>query len=718
MKLKDLNDVDHHPISEKVVDVLRQRTQNTGSDSYFRTVTSFYFALMAASMRTSVNTQDRGILPVNLYALCTGDSGLGKGFSMNIIENTLLQGFREKFTEDTFPAVAEKAMDKEAVRLCQRHGTEYDSELDKLHTEANSYGSIPFSFAEGSAPAYKQIRSACQVATIGATNYIVDEVGSNLNNASELWNTLLECFDGGLVKDKITKNSSDNKRYKQRHTPVPSNMLAFGTPSKLLDGGRTEADFTTFLETGYGRRFLYGVGVVGKAEYKNVEDLYDSLVKSVSSTDVSSLQTLFTNLADEVNFNRIIGVDRTEGIILLQYKLNCEELAEKYGEHEGIPKAELEHRYFKALKLAAAYAFIDSTPNVTTDQLYAAIKVTEESGEAFKKIYYRPKNYVRLAKYISSVDEEVTHADITVALPFYPSAKNKQEELLALATAWGYKHHHIIKRYVADNIEFFKGEALQETDLDKMSLSYIQAPTHSMATTGFTNQLVKWEGHMEQLCQHTQVHWVSHALQDGYRDDDHVIAGFNMIVLDVDGGVTVNTVAQLLKDTTCYMYTTKRHTNTANRFRVVIPLKYNLKMGKKEYKDFMNNIISHFPFDIDECSNQRSKKWLSHSGSGGYITGELFNPLPFIPKTQKNVERENQNKELANLPKVEQYFAKRWNSGRNNCLLAYGMMLLDSKIPLFDAQEKLRAFNASFSDSLSDDELNNSVFITMSKKVV
>ena len=136
MILKNLDTVKHHSISEKVVDVLRQRTQNTESDSYFRTVTSFYFALMAASMRTNVLTHDRGVLPVNLYALCTGESGIGKGFSMNIIENTLLKGFRDKFTEDTFHNVAEVAIEKEAIRVAQRNSTDFDEELVKLQTEA------------------------------------------------------------------------------------------------------------------------------------------------------------------------------------------------------------------------------------------------------------------------------------------------------------------------------------------------------------------------------------------------------------------------------------------------------------------------------------------------------------------------------------------------------------------------------------------------------
>lgn len=77
MQLLSYGEMDYHPLSEKIINILRNQTQNTKSDTYFRTVTSFFLAQMASSMRTYVRTKDRGDIPVNLYACCLMESGGG-----------------------------------------------------------------------------------------------------------------------------------------------------------------------------------------------------------------------------------------------------------------------------------------------------------------------------------------------------------------------------------------------------------------------------------------------------------------------------------------------------------------------------------------------------------------------------------------------------------------------------------------------------------------
>jgi hypothetical protein len=716
MQLKQYAEMGYHPLSEKIVSILRNQTQNTKSDTYFRTVTSFFLAQMASSMRTYVSTQDRGDIPVNLYACCLMESGGGKGHSLAVLEDTLVHKFKERFTKETFPAVAEKAIEKEAVHKCQLHGTDFEEELDKLNKEFDSYGSMPYTFSEGTVPAYKQIRTKAQIATIGSLNYIVDEIGSNLAGGQELWTVCLETYDTGKVKDKITKASSENKRHEQRDAPVPANMLAFGTPVKLLDGGATEQAYLSFLETGYGRRFMFGVGDKGTDKEYTAEELFDLLTTTANNKDAEVLADLFENLADEANFNRTITLDRNESIMLIQYKLDCEALAEKLPTHQHIRRAELQHRYFKVLKLAGAYAFVDSTANVTETQLYAAMKAVEDSGIAFNTILNQPKNYVRLAQYLASVDVESTLADIAEDLSFFPSAKNKQEELLSLAISWGYRNNVIIKRSLMDGIEFFSGESLAETDLDQLLISYTHAVSEQDSAYGYMNKELKWD-QIHQLCQAPHYHWLNHHLTDGHRQDESIMAGSNLLVLDLDGGTSLTTAKTLLEGYKAYIYTTKRHTEVEHRFRIVMPLKYTLKLSKADYKEFVNNIREFLPFDTDECSNQRSKKWLCHKGHEEYVEGDLFDPLPFIPKTKKNTQRQADARALGNMDKVEQYFAKLWNNGRNNTLLRYGTMLLDSGLDLYATQQQVIAFNGKFSDPLGTDELNNSVFKTLSKKV-
>src|SRR5690606_95263 len=129
----------------------------------------------------------------------------------------------------------------------------------------------------------------------------------------------------------------------------------------------------------------------------------------------------FHQLADPALFNWKMVVEDDVAIKLISYKIHCESISSALAEHEDIKKAELSHRYFKALKLAGAYAFIDGSTEVEMDHLLSAIKLVEESGEAFQLILNREKTYVKLAKYIASTDTEVTHADLLEALPFYKS---------------------------------------------------------------------------------------------------------------------------------------------------------------------------------------------------------------------------------------------------------------------------------------------------------
>ena len=100
-----------------------------------------------------------------------------------------------------------------------------------------------------------------------------------------------------------------------------------------------------------------------------------------------------------------IDVPEPVAIKLIEYRIECEKEAEKMSYYEEIRKAEMAHRYFKALKLAGVYAFVDKKNELSMENLLSAILLVEESGEAFQEILNREKPYVKLAKYIASMPE-------------------------------------------------------------------------------------------------------------------------------------------------------------------------------------------------------------------------------------------------------------------------------------------------------------------------
>lgn len=75
--MRDLSKVQHFPTSEKLVDILSKKTQNSNHKIFFRVLVAYYFSKIASAMRTNIRTHDRGVIPVNMYALNLATSGFG-----------------------------------------------------------------------------------------------------------------------------------------------------------------------------------------------------------------------------------------------------------------------------------------------------------------------------------------------------------------------------------------------------------------------------------------------------------------------------------------------------------------------------------------------------------------------------------------------------------------------------------------------------------------
>lgn len=711
----DLTGIQHHPAMEEIVEVLCAKTQNSDK-GFFRTEAAFFFGKMAAAMRATILTKDRGEIPVNIYALALATSGFGKGHSVHIFENEFLAGFKKRFMEDTFPTVAEKNLWDMANDRAARNGTDPQEEFDKGSAAFKRAGAYPFTFDSGTTPAVKQLRNKLLLANCGSINMQVDEIGSNLEESSELLKLYLELYDQGIVKQKLTKNTPDSVRDEEIDGKTPTNMLLFGTPAKLLDGGSTEDAFYSLLDTGYARRCIFGYGNQDrKASHSQTpEESYQKLIQPQNSAIVAKWANRFHTLADPARFGWEIEVEDLVAIELIRYKMACEQVADALAEHKEIQKAELSHRYFKALKLAGAYAFIDGSNKLELIHLQQAVLLVEESGVAFQTILNREKTYVKLAKYIAAEGSDLTHADLHEALPFYKTGTAARNEMISLATAWGYKQHILIKKSFIDGIEFYKGETLKETNIEELSLSYSDHFAYH-----YEPQVAPFD-QLHLLTQVEGLNWCNHSFKNGHRSEENVLIGFNMVVIDVDGGTPLATVHELLKEYKFMTYTTKRSTDVDNRFRIILPMNYHLELDANDYQEFMNSIVNWLPFQTDEDANQRSRKWASH-GAGTYhynTEGVLFDVLKFIPKTSKNEEFKSEMKKVESMDNLERWFAQRIASGnRNNQMVKFALTLVDGGMDFYEVQKQVLAFNKKLNNALPVSEIESTIMQTVAKKI-
>jgi hypothetical protein len=681
---------------------------------FFRVLVAYYFAKVAASMRATVNTIDRGSLPINIYAVNLAPSGTGKGLSTNIMEEQVLDGFRHKFMEETFPALASKNLVKLAHKRANKEEIEVELAQAKVEDEFALAGELAFSFDSATTAAVKQMRHKLLMANAGSVNMEIDEIGSNLLGNVDVLVAFLELYDVGKIKQKLTKNTKENLRGAEIEGRTPTNMMLFGTPSKLLNGGRTEEEFYSMLETGYARRCIFGYV---KDNPKNLEitpqQLLAQMTNNTSEQFLIDLNDRIANLADIINFNRSIEVSEDVTLIYLEYKIDCEKRAAELQEHDEIRKTEISHRYFKAIKLAATYAFIEDTHEITEEQLYSAIKLVEEAGESFKGLLTRERNYVKLAKYIATVRGEVSHVDLVEDLPFYKGSESAKRELLNLAIAYGYKNNIIIKKLFNDGIEFLKGETLEESDIDNLYMSHSD---HEAYRYEFTDEMPFSE--ISQLTQEPNLHWVTHELVDGHRTEDNCKPGFNMIVIDIDDGFPMAAAAKLMEDYTFHLYTTKRHTDKVNRYRMVFPINYTLKLDAADFKEFMNNFYEWLPFDVDAETNQRSRKWLTHDGEFIDNEGKLIDALPFIPKTSKNEERKKQLMDSSSLTNLERWFVNNTGTGnRSKQLIKFAYLLVDNGMDIGEVRRNVLDLNDKLPDKLAESEISSTILVSAAKAI-
>lgn len=708
--MQSFETMEYHPTSEKLVAILQDHTQRDDA-LFFRLLVGYYFSLAASQMRCTINSPDLGETPVNMYVLNLAPSGYGKTMGTNLMEEQVLNQFRQRFLDETFPILAEQNLPKLAIKRSIRKGTDPDDELVKVNKEFERHGHLAFSFDSGTAPAVKQMRHMLLMANAGSMNLIMDEVGSNLTANVEVFDTFIELYDKGLVKQKLIKNTSDSTRSEEIIGKTPANLLMFGVPNRLLDGAKTEEALMTMLNQGYARRCFFGyVRSSNRKQNRTAEQMYSDRTSNSNDMFLTTLANRLDSLADIVNANKKLVVTKDICILLNEYQLNCEARSELLPEHQEVQKRELSERSFKVLKLAGAYAFIDDEAAISEAHINNAIKLAEDSGLAFNMLLARDKPWVKLAKYIAAIGSDVTQADLSEDLPFYKGPISYKSELLTLATAYGYKNNIIIKKSFSDGIEFLRGETLKETNLSNMIVAY-----SSDMTTDYSNEFAAFED-LHKLTQAQGMHWVNHHLAGGYRNEENSIAGFNLLVIDVDGAVSLNTAKMLLKDYKALYYTTKRHTDEENRFRILLPLNYSLTLDSKDYREFYKNVLEWLPFAADEQCGQRCKKWLSHDGHYEYVDGELLDALPFIPKTSKNEERKILLNTQQSMDNLERWVINNIGDGnRNNMLLRYAMLLIDAGFGFDAIHSKVTELNNKIPDKLDEVELMGTILVTVSK---
>jgi len=98
-----------------------------------------------------------------------------------------------------------------------------------------------------------------------------------------------------------------------------------------------------------------------KMQPKSVSELKAQLFDNIQDQYIDEVSEKLGLLADPVNVNQVIQLPDDSLNLLLEYRIDCDKRSEALLDTQTIAKSELENRWSKVLKLAGAYAFVDSS---------------------------------------------------------------------------------------------------------------------------------------------------------------------------------------------------------------------------------------------------------------------------------------------------------------------------------------------------------------------
>ena len=233
-----------------------------------------------------------------------------------------------------------------------------------------------------------------------------------------------------------------------------------------------------------------------------------------------------------------------------------------------------------------------------------------------------------------------------------PAAKKAREDVIDLVDQMAYTKN---KRLVLAGKKARKVsiDELEINKLDKMVISTsVNNPSNKPEMEiNFKSQEVQFFGKgmtVEALVNSdVQSYCLNHfeasdRAPEGHRKKEYVIPGQNMIAWDIDEGMSIHDMQEILREYQYILYTTKSHKKDKNgiicdRFRVIMPTKTMFYVDPEQHKGLYENIskVLKIP-SYDIATRNQGRLWFT-SKAGEVISkneGDLLDVRCCIPETE------------------------------------------------------------------------------------
>lgn len=672
---------------------------------------SYAMAEVASNLRAKMRFYNGETKPLNFYAYVFAPSGVGKDVSLNALNRIFIDSFGERM---------KKGFDKHKTKYWEgRHMELVDQDLEEdeienlIKEEMRLVNPFSYRIASGTEAGISRSRVTYGYYEIGAINLVIDELGANYPKLRELLALMLSSYEDGDTNARMLKNESV-----MAVKGVPSNFLGYSSPALIFDGGATEKALLDDLSQGQARRSFFAVADKPEKEKLTAAEM---VAKSRSKTDnngdkIKEVNDYFAKLAHPKNMYRELSITEESEIAIATYQIKCDELAEGTRNIQEQERLELINRPYKAQRLAGIYAFISNSEKIELEFIEQAIYIAELSGISFTKVMNQPPIYERVFNFING-REKTSEIDL-VKNQWYKGNQSQKRELLSLARAYGYENDHLFKLKEVEGVEFYSFVEVPKTDVNNITISISQD-----ITKGFKKKKVPFEVLHEVVCS-PDFNYSAGTFKKGYRNKENYEEKQNLIIIDIDDGMKLETAKMMFANYKCMMATTKSHQKDKNglvcdRFRMIFITDRTIKLNSELYSDFMSNVYDSLGVPADQSCKDSSRFYYGAEGDHWYSEGDkLFEISDLIPETSKEKERKSMlvSSGIGSSSGLERVLLEEAIKGsRNNVVLKWATFLKDEGYDYDDVETKVFTFNDKLLEPLLKKELDSTVLKTLKR---
>ena len=681
-------------IIKEMVEIIGGKDAPKDLQHYLTCVSLFGCATITSSIRaTVVVPTDYKKIPANVYIVAVAGSGLSKSRSLGYVETLFIDEASDNIKKQVEKAI--ENLDPFALE-----------EVTKLSNEGVKLSLI---FKSATDSGVSAVRSIMDKFGLYSVNIALDEIGSVILKEFDLLSdTLLNAYDHGKLKPSLRRTTGVSVT----ENAIPHNLLMFGSPTLLFEGSAdVEKKFFDLLQAGMTRRSIFS-DVTTKTNHYSliIDDEMKGRIKKVSDRMVE-VSNMF--------MNKSVTLSKEAATFYTEYEKQCKIDSESVSKFDLYNSVYTQNRHWLALKISGIIAMMDLSFTVELEHYMQAVEIVDSSQANMDGIVNRQDKYELLVDWLLEEGTEENEYTLTQKLPFYKDVKNKKQ-FLELMKGYAFQKNITLMIQEKQNLTFYSAKGRKKVDLEKPLLfSY----SNDMAKDYFDNDEFVWNDLYKVITSDKGLCYSAHCYKEGHRTKDNAIEGFELLILDIDADVTLDMAKLLFEDYTYLIATTRSHQVEKNgevcdRFRVILPMRDRLELDKDQYSKFYKAMIEDLPITVDTSVNDISRMMFSASGSHWYNEGKLFDASKYIPNTQESEVYTKEGNRLAgkNINGIGQYILRNEGNGRNNSLIKFSLLLMDSGYTHDECKAEVLRLNKQFQNPLAESEVKRTIFKTIERR--